>query len=277
MFAFWAVLALEFLARAALSHVHPVLLADPQQKENIYYALGHRVGTAPQSITAKTVWSRCQDLIPRFTDREFQFCKSLMVVRNAELHSGEAAFEALTVGTWMAPYFRVCSVLLESLGKEMADLFPPEHLGAITKMLDVDEESRRSEVLETLGRAEAAFNELDESERTERLEASAHEAQRLMRADLFEVCPACGGYGWMNTEHVATSEPELVGDLVQWTETYLPTGFTCLSCRLVLGDYEALEIAGIGGQRSEAETAEPTDYFAMDSFGALMEPDYGNE
>ncbi len=39
-FAFWSTLLLELLARAALSHISPVLLADPKDWNNAYHALG---------------------------------------------------------------------------------------------------------------------------------------------------------------------------------------------------------------------------------------------
>lgn len=277
LFAFWAVLAVELLARASLSHVHPVLLADPQQKENIYYALGHRVTGQIRSIPAKTVYSRCQDLIPLFTEKEMEFCLSLTVVRNADLHSGEAAFEALTVGEWQAKYFRVTKILLESMGMGLDDLFHPDHMDAIETMLGVDEEQYKSEVLETIGRAKDAFSKLSEAERESTLQDSETAATSKTRADIFDVCPSCGGYGWLETEHISTSDPEIVDELLYWTVTVLPTAFHCLSCTLELGDYAAMEIAGLGGQRTVQEVSDPAEYFAIDPLEALMEPEYMNE
>lgn len=37
LYPFWMALAMEFVARAALSKVSPVLNADPNQVDNIYY------------------------------------------------------------------------------------------------------------------------------------------------------------------------------------------------------------------------------------------------
>src|SRR3978361_204773 len=40
LFPFWSILALELLARTVVAAVHPVLLADPKDGENLLYAFG---------------------------------------------------------------------------------------------------------------------------------------------------------------------------------------------------------------------------------------------
>jgi hypothetical protein len=40
LFGFWMSLTLEMLARAALAHIHPALLADPREPDSIQYAFG---------------------------------------------------------------------------------------------------------------------------------------------------------------------------------------------------------------------------------------------
>ena len=63
LFPHWAALSLELLGRATLARVHPVLLADPREPENLFYALGLGVRGIPRSVPAKTVFARCQRLI----------------------------------------------------------------------------------------------------------------------------------------------------------------------------------------------------------------------
>jgi hypothetical protein len=50
LFAFWMSLALELLARSALAQIHPVLLADPREQDNIHYAFGINPKNPPKSI-----------------------------------------------------------------------------------------------------------------------------------------------------------------------------------------------------------------------------------
>ena len=40
LFGLWMSLSLELLARAALAQIHPALLADPKEPDNIQYAFG---------------------------------------------------------------------------------------------------------------------------------------------------------------------------------------------------------------------------------------------
>lgn len=49
LFPFWCSLGLELLGRAVVAHTHPVLLADPSEPENLFYAFGYEV-TAPKSV-----------------------------------------------------------------------------------------------------------------------------------------------------------------------------------------------------------------------------------
>jgi hypothetical protein len=65
-FPFWSALSLELLARAALSNIHPVLNADPQDDANILYALGFDISSRPRSIPAHSVFIRCEKLIEGF-------------------------------------------------------------------------------------------------------------------------------------------------------------------------------------------------------------------
>ena len=157
---FWCTLSLELLARAALAHIHPVLLADPQQGENLLYAFGYPA-TNPRSIQTKTVLSRCQVVVERFTKAEEEFCASLLFLRNEELHTGTAAFENLPTSQWLVKFFYACQILLEHMGLDLSDLLPPDEVGPAQMMLNADAESVRSEVLEAIGRARSDFLALD--------------------------------------------------------------------------------------------------------------------
>src|SRR2546421_295754 len=60
-FAFWSTLSLELLARAALAHISPVLLADVRSDSwrHLFYALGHAPKAAkfvPKSIDISEVF-----------------------------------------------------------------------------------------------------------------------------------------------------------------------------------------------------------------------------
>lgn len=63
LFALWMSLALELLARAALSRIHPVLLADPREQDNIHYVFWGGAEEHPEidpsKSTIRTLFSLC--------------------------------------------------------------------------------------------------------------------------------------------------------------------------------------------------------------------------
>lgn len=67
-FALWSALALEFLARAALTKIHPVLNADPREDTHLLYALGYQIQGQPRSIPIHSVYIRLEKI---HSDLEF--------------------------------------------------------------------------------------------------------------------------------------------------------------------------------------------------------------
>ena len=99
MFPFWATLSLDLLARAALSHHHPVLLASTNEPErdgrHVFYAVNHMPKVKkyiPRSIDSTDVFRRCEELIDDFTSEHREVCAGMLGRRNEELHSGGAPF-----------------------------------------------------------------------------------------------------------------------------------------------------------------------------------------
>src|SRR6266849_4132516 len=86
---------LEFLACAALARVSPVLLADPNDWNNIYYALGGTPKASkfiPRSVDVASVIKRLREIIPEFTPEEEGFAAQHVSRRNEELHTGGTPF-----------------------------------------------------------------------------------------------------------------------------------------------------------------------------------------
>lgn len=114
---FWSALSLEILARAALSHISPVLLANDRNWRNLMHALGGsstKKGFSPTSIPTTELFARVRELIREFTDEDYNFCMKHAEKRNTEIHSGELAFERLNSSEWL-PSFIKCAKHLLSL------------------------------------------------------------------------------------------------------------------------------------------------------------------
>jgi hypothetical protein len=92
----WASLALELVGKAALAKIHPCLVADPQSKVSLFAAAGMSISPDIKTITATTLFDRLTHVTKRFDEKTKKFCTK----RNAELHSGEAAFEGAVASSW---------------------------------------------------------------------------------------------------------------------------------------------------------------------------------
>jgi hypothetical protein len=87
LFGLWMSLSLELLARAALAQIHPALLADPKEPDNIQYAFGIIPKNVPKSIQAKAVFARCPVFIVDFTDKMSGHCLIMADRRNSPRRS----------------------------------------------------------------------------------------------------------------------------------------------------------------------------------------------
>ena len=95
LYAFWMALAMEFIARAALSKVSPVLNADPKEVDSILFALGEGDAGRLKTVPLHSVFERCVKVVDGFEEPHRNFCGFLGVQRNEELHTGTLAFENL--------------------------------------------------------------------------------------------------------------------------------------------------------------------------------------
>src|SRR3984885_12705412 len=127
LFGFWMSLSLELLARAALAQIHPVLLADPKEPDNIQYAFGIIPKNVPKSIPAKALFARCSVFVKGFTDKMSGHCLIMADRRNSELHSGAAAFEGIDNSKWLPATYEATEALLNHLRRGFTDFLGDEH------------------------------------------------------------------------------------------------------------------------------------------------------
>src|SRR5205814_5393279 len=123
-FCLWCALSLEVLGKAMLARVHPSLVADARNAENLFMACGQPVRPehVGRSIGAADVFQRLKLLSPkRFDSTHNEFCSRSAERRNAHLHSGERPFEALPRDEWAASFWRAAQAILSIHGLTLAD------------------------------------------------------------------------------------------------------------------------------------------------------------
>jgi len=268
LFPFYASLGLEFLARAALARIHPALLADPQDGNNILYAFGFPATARPVTVPAKTVFSRLKFVISDFSDDDLSLCMALSELRNQELRTGKLAFEDLATGKWIAGYYRVIQKIIVQLGFELDDIFGKEEAAHVAKTISQAAQDVTKEVRERVGKLKGKMSVLSPSELQIRRGVGepkfTHVRYTSGQAIFSRECPACESKGSLSAAPVGATPPRLTDDGIVSQRIYWPMRFECKVCDLTLSGYEELQVVDLGDQIVDEDNHDPVEYLGID-------------
>ena len=210
--ALWSSLSLEFLARAALANVNPALLAEPGKNwDHLYASLGFTPNTpkySPRSLSTNEVLTRMLAIFEGFTTSHKDFCVLHTGKRNAELHSGENAFDGSSGSNWHARFYSACSSLLGTMGISLEEFLGPEEAAVANKLMAAAEDESAKVVL---GDVAARKKVWDANEDEEREELTATAKVWATRQTGHRVsCPACGSVSLVNGEAISAPHADAV-------------------------------------------------------------------
>ncbi|QCU78672.1 hypothetical protein E7744_11330 [Citricoccus sp. SGAir0253] len=273
--AMWATLALELLAKAALSNQSPVLIADPNDDASLLGASGLvSAESSFKSVRATTVYRRCKRAFRPFDEKK---AEKFAVARNEYLHGGGVAFSAIPEDIWWADFWSLAAPLVDALDKEVEDIVGVQRAEMVRRHLQNNRTYLAERVESLLSRAKARY----EDRRSGRISTarskqwkSAHEISAGLRYSTDEICPACAEWGLLEAEEVENMRIEHWGDPMEGfgyrgVADAMADYFACEHCQLVLNDYELLEAAGID-PTFEVEGEEFVEHL-------MTESEYGNE
>jgi hypothetical protein len=267
-FPFWSSLSLELLGRAALSHIHPVLNADPQDEANILYALGINIASQPRSIPAHSVYLRCEKLIEDFKKPQREICDYIALKRNQEIHTGELPFEDFKLSEWLPRYYEAAAILCEAIDKSLADLLGDEIAQSAEKLIAALNKGLETSVKSMIAAHAKVFNLKPPDEQAKLRTTAEVVAQTYRRNAVGHVCPACGSRGVLAGELIKSMKPVLEeGDLIV-EQVFLASQFTCTACGLNLKNINEIHWANIEPRFS---------LHASTSLHELYQPEYEDE
>ena len=251
LYAFWMALAMEFIARAALSKVSPVLNADPRKVENIYFALDvGEIGT-PKTVPLHSVFLRCVEVVDGFEDQNRNFCDFLGVQRNVELHTGALPFEDLKLQEWLQSYYEVLDILCRHLERDLDDLLGSEESSAARELLQASIEGLQSSVKNSIAAHKNVFDGKSNEEQQQlrhnalnRIVSTATSAELSSSVD----CPACASSGIVEGRRVRSSIPYYENESLFENVTGLTESFVCYVCGLELPSVSHVRWSGIEPQ-----------------------------
>lgn len=265
-FGLWCAMGLELLARSAMSHISPTLLAEPDRDhQNLLHALN--LGSAKsqkKSIGMIQIISLCQTLIPDFTATDFTIASAIINRRNEEVHTGAAAFEEYPTQQWIAGFYKCCKILSEFQGESLNSLFGDD----IQKEAELILAEIEEEVIGKTKGLIAAHNKVFSNKEAELQEALRKTAQengdKLAHRGYHRVdCPACGCVSTVIGEPYGKDTIENADNEIIVRQSILPTKFNCTACELKLNGYNSLSAAGIANHYTRRQNYSPEEYYDM--------------
>jgi hypothetical protein len=275
----WASLALELLGKAALSQIHPSLVADPDHYQSLFAACGHQISPDIKTITATTLFRRLTHIGKAFDTRHQKFCEQLALRRNAELHSGESPFSAMSAEAWEREFWGAIEIVLQMQDETLESWLGADDAKAPAKIIEQAQQAMEWAVTNRVSHCQQDFEAKNKS--AKRREKLIEESKKLSWNDRTWdgrercVCPACSCFGFLGgtlwKEEIADYESESAGnedspptETVQ--KTFTAEIFECPSCSLALFGTKELSAADVPGEFSKTEERERE-----------FEQEYGND
>lgn len=266
----WAALALEVLAKWALSATSPTLVVDPATAggDQLLRAVGVLEGGPYVTVSATTAYKRCARIYKPFDEKR---AERFAQARNEYLHGPDIGLLNLPSEPWWEQYWSLVDILLAAHRREIVELVGPAHVSSVEEHLARNERRLKSR-FEAL--VEAARRNL------ERYRSSMMTAQEAARWERWTVgaglkyydtteCPACKSDAVVeadNPDEVRPSFPEYYEDGVTTLVTFTPEYLSCENCHLILDSYELIEAGNLDFQ---FEVHSDDLYYE--------EPEYGND
>jgi hypothetical protein len=245
-FGLWSALALELLARAALTNIHQALNADPKDERNLFFALGIQVVEQPRSLPAHSVYPRLEKLgVAGFGKPQRDFCDYMGLLRNVELHTGELAFARVNANSWLPRFYSVCRLLCESMGKTLTEFLGDDVGGAAEGLVTAFATAQEKVVKDKVSQHRKGFEAKPPDERAKLSEEAEREARMLPLGRTSRLCPACGSTGILRGELIRELEPVYEEGELLVDQEYTATTFNCGACGLSLATIDEVGLAGV--------------------------------
>jgi len=265
---FWLSLSLEFLARGALTKVHPVLNADPQDDgANILYAFGTEIKGQPKSLPIHAVLLRLEKLFPeKFTKLRREFCDYFSNLRNQEVHTSELPFEGLSEKKWLARYYDVCDTLCFIQDRKLAQLVGEEEAESAAKLIGTLKSDKLSAVKSKIAAHAKVFGEKTATDRKKLADEQATLAGAWVGTAARTTCPACKSAAKIAGSIERTSKPIYADDRLYVKVVVLADRLECRACGLTLTDLDELQFAEVDPHFEFEEETELHEYHEADFY-----------
>lgn len=257
--AWWFHFAIEPMLRAAVSSIHPALLADPKSVESLLASVG------PSSAGGEVLRSRGVNEIleialrlPAFRQEEKDAAARLLLRRNAECHGPQAIMHGMAEDEWMPDFLRVASACCGAVGVELASLVGQGYADQAAELA----QTRRDDVTKRVREMIAA------AKTRPAVDVPTPGWTLVERKDgnvlWIAPCPACGGQGQMAGTRVHVGSPRFDGSDLTEPVTIAGRSFHCPRCQLELKSRAELSEAGLPATIRTSDYVDPYEALNLD-------------
>ncbi|QCQ17188.1 hypothetical protein [Microbacterium sp. RG1] len=269
----WATTALEFLAKAALAHISPLLIIPPDADgKHILATLGvvAHDGADIQTIQAKALWSRAEKTFRPFSGKEAaQFSSS----RNEYMHGGGTGRSLHPEDVWWGKLWNQASILVVATDMDLHSLVGGSLLTRVEGYLAQHKDHVQEHVAALLERAQQRLDQRDNPGTPAALRdalTKPFDPSAQLTYVSTTACPVCGEEGSLEGEDyggvvVDYPHPDDVFTLPRESLSVHAVYFGCPNCHLILDRVEFLEEAEVPTAFTIERDYEADDY------------DYGND
>lgn len=255
-------LSLELLARAALAHISPVLLAENRDWKNLVHTLDRSTTFTkfiPRSVSTSVIFSRLKELVPSFNKEVLGICAEHTERRNSELHSGELAFTNLETSVWLPKFYFACHEILKSMDKEIEDFFSqPEK---VRKMVNEHREKAGKTVMKDINSHKTVWEKKSDKNR-KIAKTRARFWSRRQKGHRVN-CPSCNSAALIQGSPFGEVKTEIIEDEVTQRQSQFPSSFECIACGLKITGLSKLSACGLGGAYIGKWTSPVAEYFNL--------------
>jgi hypothetical protein len=271
-YALWSSLSIEFLARAALANVTPALLAENDKGDRGWSSLYHALGFTPtdekfvpKSIAISEVFRRLTAILPTFIKEHADFGIQHTGRRNAELHSGEAAFEGTKGSSWQPRFYQTCDILLVSMGMTLEEFVGEDEAKVARQQIAAAADESAKAVKGDVEAHRQMWLVKAEGEQTTLISQATLWASR--QAGHRVKCPACASQALVVGEPVTAPLRKLKEDEITETQEYLPNHFECIACSLKIAGLSRLSVVGVADRYTKTKVYDVVQYYVDEYAG----------
>ncbi len=264
-FGFWSGLALEFLIKATLANISPILVADGNDWSNLFYAVGgspNQKKFVPRTADVSLMLASLEKAFPDFTKEMLDIGAANLNRRNTELHSGALPYDNLGSSSWLPGFCVLCEFLLTQMGESLDTLCGKEMADDARIHIQAFRDEAAKAVKQSINAHKTLWEELGEDERTEKENQAKNASLRYFGHRVN--CPACNSVALLHGSAAGTRKKEVDGGEIVERQRMVPANFECPACGLKINGYSKLLACGLGDAFVSHISYSPIEYFDID-------------